>query len=88
MHTVELVPYVCAAIDLVPSPCAPVTIGPESTVCVGMPQFPSVIASPRSLLPSSFDSQPKVEDEYLSLEMQLHVAFEVVSQLDKAKDFR
>jgi hypothetical protein len=29
-----------------------------------------------------------VEDEHLSPEMRLHVAFEVVSQLDKGEDFR
>jgi hypothetical protein len=36
--------------------------------------------------PSSFCSQPEVEDEYLSLEVRLHIAFNVVSQLDKAED--
>jgi hypothetical protein len=29
-----------------------------------------------------------VEDEYLSREVQLHIAFEVISQLDKAADFK
>jgi hypothetical protein len=35
--------------------------------------------------PSSFYSQHEVEDEYLSLEVRLHIAFDVVSQLGKAK---
>jgi hypothetical protein len=88
MHIVEPVPYVCAAADPVPPSRTPVTVGPESTVCVGRPQFPSPATSPRSLSPSSFDSQSKVEDEYISSEMRLHVTFEVVSQFDKDKDFR
>jgi hypothetical protein len=65
-------------------------------VSVGALQFPSSPMQepnhhqpPRSpWSPSSFCSQPEVEDEYLSPEMRLHIAFEVVSQLDKAKNFR
>jgi hypothetical protein len=29
-----------------------------------------------------------VEDDYLSPDMRLHIVFEVVSQLDKAEDFK
>jgi hypothetical protein len=36
----------------------------------------------------SFYSQPEVEDEYLSPEVRMHIAFKVVSQLEKAKVFR
>jgi hypothetical protein len=86
MQTVESVPYVCAAVDPVPSSRTSVATGPEPTVCIDMPQFPSPVVLPRS--PSSSDSQPEVEDEYLSSEMRLYVAFEVVSHLDKAEDFR
>jgi hypothetical protein len=65
MQTVESVPYVCAVVDPVPSSRTSVATGPEPTVCIGMPQFPSPVALPRS--PSSSDSQPEVEDEYCDI---------------------
>jgi hypothetical protein len=62
-------------------------------VSIGALQFPSFPVQepvhyqlPRS--PSSICSQPVVEDEYLLPEVRLHIAFEVVSQLDKAEDAR
>jgi hypothetical protein len=42
------------------------------------------IASSQVLLPP----QPKVDDVCLTSEVLLHIAFEVISQLDKAKDSR
>jgi hypothetical protein len=39
-------------------------------------------------LPSSISSQSEAKDVCVTLEVQLHIALEVVAQLDKAKDFR
>jgi hypothetical protein len=50
------------------------------------PNFPHPTVPPWS--PSSFCSQTKAEDEYLSPEVRLHITFEVVSQLDKVEVFR
>jgi hypothetical protein len=86
-------PSVHGDVGPMPSSRTPAAVGPEPPVSIGALQFPSFPVQepfhyqlPQS--PSSICSQPVVEDEYLLPEVRLHIAFEVVSQLDKAEDAR
>jgi hypothetical protein len=63
-------------------------------VSIDDPQLPSSMLEPYHLQPpclsspSSIFSQLEVEDVCLTSEVRLHIALEVVAQLDKVKDFR
>jgi hypothetical protein len=95
MHAIVLVPLVHGIISPVPSSHTSVVIGSEPLVSIGAPQLPSSpvlepyhLQSPRLSLSSSICSQPEVEDECLTPEVRLHIAFEVVSQLHKTQESR
>jgi hypothetical protein len=65
----------------------PMNVGaPQFTVQVPYHHQSSRLPSSRS--PSSFYPHSEEEDEYLLPEVRLHISFKVISQLDKAEDFR
>jgi hypothetical protein len=82
MPAVASVSLVHGAAGLVPSSRTSVAVESEPSMSTGMP-LSSVLESS----PSSIHSQPEVEDECLTPEVRLHIALEVVTQLDKAEDF-
>jgi hypothetical protein len=64
-------------------------------VSISVPHLPlSSVLEPYHLYlscspsPSSIHSEPEVEDDYLTSKDRLHIALEVVVQLDNAEDFR
>jgi hypothetical protein len=63
-------------------------------VSIDDPQLPSSMLEPYHLQPPclssplSIFSQIEAEDVCLTSEVRLHIALEVVAQLDKVKDFR
>jgi hypothetical protein len=50
--------------------------------------FPEVATAPSPMLEDEACLPPQEEDEYLTPKVLLHIAYEVVPQLDNAKDFR
>jgi hypothetical protein len=78
-----VVSLVHSAVGLAPSSRTSVTIRSAPSVSTGAP-LTSVLES----LPSLISSQSEAKDVCVTLEVQLHIALEVVAQLDKAKDFR
>jgi hypothetical protein len=50
--------------------------------------FPEVATAPSLVLEDEACLPPQEEDEYLTPKVLLHIAYEVVSQLDNDEDFR
>jgi hypothetical protein len=82
MLAVASVSLVHGATNLVPSSRTSIAVESEPSMSTSMP-LSSVLESS----PSSIHSQPEAEDDCLTPEVRLHIALEVVAQLDKAEDF-